>query len=101
MDTRVFPPVHPGEVLAEDFLKPLGITQYALAQATGLSQTHIGQIIRGQRSITPGVGLRLSKALGLTSEYWANMQARYDIEVALDEAAAAHTLDTVRVLVDA
>lgn len=79
MTAKAYPPVHPGEVLREDFLDPLGITPYRLAQATGLSQTAIGEILRGQRSITAQSGLRISRALGLSDRYWLNAQARYDV----------------------
>ncbi|MDR1189896.1 MAG: HigA family addiction module antidote protein [Bifidobacteriaceae bacterium] len=81
MSDKLYGPVHPGEVLREDFLKPLGISAYRLAKATGLPQTRIGQILAGKRSITPQTALRLSRALGLSDRYWINAQARYDIEV--------------------
>ena len=81
-------PVHPGEILLEEFLKPLGISQYKLAQTIGVPETRISEIVRGERAITTDTGLRLSKALGLSPRYWLNMQAHYDIEVELDRAAA-------------
>jgi|GEM_PF-272643 len=81
MTDKLYPPVHPGVILREEFLDPLGVSAYRLAQATGLSQTHIGQILRGQRAITVGVGLRLAKALGVSERFWINAQARYDIEI--------------------
>lgn len=71
-------PITPGEILAEEFLGPLGISQYRLAQATGLSQTHIGQIVRGKRRITPDAGLRIARALGVSDRYWIDQQANYD-----------------------
>ncbi|HQA77716.1 MAG TPA: HigA family addiction module antitoxin [Propionicimonas sp.] len=75
-------PITPGEILAEEFLGPLGISQYRLAQATGLSQTHIGQIVRGKRRITPDAGLRIARALGVSDRYWIDQQANYDTLVA-------------------
>ena len=97
MTATMYPPVHPGEILREEFLEPLGITPYRLAQATGLSQTAISQILRGTRSITPATGIRISKALGLTERYWLNAQARYDIEIEHDQHATE--LEHVQVLV--
>ena len=75
-------PITPGEILAEECLGPLGISQYRLAQATGLSQTHIGQIVRGKRRITPDAGLRIARALGVSDRYWIDQQANYDTLVA-------------------
>jgi len=99
MSEKLYGPVHPGQILSEDFLQPLGISAYRLAQATGLSQTHISQILHGKRAITTASGLRLSKALGLSERYWLNAQTRYDLEMEHDQHAAA--LDHVQVLVGA
>jgi len=82
MNTPAHDPITPGEILVTEFLEPLGISQYRLAQATGLSQTHIGQIARGKRRITPGAGLRMARALGLSDRYWIDLQANYDTLVA-------------------
>lgn len=82
MTTLAHDPITPGEILAEEFLAPLGISQYRLAQATGLSQTHIGQIVRGKRRITPDAGLRIARALGVSDRYWIDLQANYDTLVA-------------------
>lgn len=97
MAEKLYGPVHPGEVLREDFLKPMGITAYRLAQATGLPQTRISQILAGKRGITTGTALRLSKALGLSDRYWLNAQARYDVEV--EREAHGAELSQVEVLV--
>ena len=96
---KVHDPITPGEILLTEFLEPLGITQYRLAQATGLSQTRIGEIVRGKRAITTDTGLRLSKALGTDRRFWMNLQADYDIEVELDRASAE--LDAIPQLVAA
>jgi addiction module HigA family antidote len=80
-------PVTPGEILLIEFLEPLGITQYRLAQATGLTQTRISEIVRGKRSITPDTALRLSKALGVDDHFWINIQTDFDLEVARDRHA--------------
>lgn len=78
-------PITPGEILLTEFLEPLGITQYRLAQATGLSQTRISEIVRGKRSITIDTALRLSKALGVDDRFWINIQTDYDLEVERDQ----------------
>ena len=92
MTTPAHAPVTPGEILAEEFLGPLGITQYRLAQATGLSQTHISQIVTGKRRITPDAGLRIARALGVSDRYWIDLQTNYDTLIAkvahADEIAA-------------
>ncbi|BBX99236.1 HigA family addiction module antitoxin [Mycobacterium lacus] len=77
-----FSPTHPGEILAEEFLAPMGITPYRLAKAIGVSQTRVGEILAGERRITADTGLRLSRALGLSDMFWINLQARYDADVA-------------------
>ncbi len=77
-----FPPVHPGDVLKEDFLKPAGISQYALAKALGVPQIRISQIVNGKRAITPDTALRLARHFGTTPEFWLGMQMQYDLEVA-------------------
>lgn len=70
---------HPGQMLHEDYLEPLGITPYRLAKGTGLSQTHVSEIMRGQRSITPMTSLLLGKFLGMSARFWLNLQNRYDL----------------------
>lgn len=83
--TKVHTPITPGEILQTEFLEPLGVTPYRLAQATGLSQTRISEVIHGKRRITPGTALRLSKALGLSERFWLNVQNDYDIEIEHDQ----------------
>lgn len=99
MTTTAHAPITPGEILQTEFLEPLNITPYRLAQATGLSQTRISEVIHGKRRITPETALRLSKALGLSERYWLNIQNDYDIEVEHDTHATA--LDDVERLVPA
>jgi addiction module HigA family antidote len=74
--------IHPGEVLVEEFLKPMGISVYRLAQVTGLSQTRLGQIAKGARGITAETALKLGKFFNVPAEFWMNLQAFYDIEEA-------------------
>lgn len=77
-------PISPGEILLTEFLEPLGITQYRLAQATGLPQTRISEIVRGKRAITTDTALRLSKALGVDDRFWINLQTDYNLEIERD-----------------
>ena|SRR3990172_2477949 len=74
--------IHPGEVLQEEFLGPMGISVYRLAKETGLSQTHLGQIIRGERNITAETALKIGRFLNTGPAFWMNLQALYDIEEA-------------------
>jgi antitoxin HigA-1 len=80
MDNRL-EAVHPGEVLEEEFLKPLGITKYRLAKGIGVSATRIGEIIAKKRPITTETALLLSRAFGTTAEFWINLQTQYDLEI--------------------
>jgi addiction module HigA family antidote len=82
------PPVTPGELLSEEFLKPLGITQYRLAKEIGVPPTRIGEIINGRRSITADTDLRLCTFFGLSRGYWLRAQAAHDTEVAGVKLAA-------------
>ena len=78
------PPVHPGELLLEDFLKPEKITAYGLAKAIGVPPPRVYDIVKGKRAITADTALRLAKALGTSAELWLNLQAHYDLELARD-----------------
>ena len=80
-----FGPVHPGEVLKEDFLKPMGMSQNALARAIGVPPIRISQIVRGKRAITPETALRLARYFGTSPEFWLGMQAHYDLEIAREK----------------
>jgi addiction module HigA family antidote len=75
-------PVHPGEVLLEDFMKPLGLSQYRVAKDIGVPTLWISQIVRGQRSITADTALRLARYFGTSAAVWLRLQSRYDIEMA-------------------
>ena len=85
--TKAHGPITPGEILLTEFLEPLGISQYRLAQATALPQTRISEIVRGKRAITIQTALRLSKALGVDNRFWINIQTDYDLEVERDRHA--------------
>ncbi|MEP7042531.1 MAG: HigA family addiction module antitoxin [Dokdonella sp.] len=80
-------PVHPGEILAEEFLAPLGISNYRLAKEIGVPAQRIGEIVAGRRGITADTDLRLCRFFGLSDGYWLRGQARYDTEVAKDALA--------------
>ncbi|OPY91072.1 MAG: putative HTH-type transcriptional regulator YbaQ [Syntrophus sp. PtaU1.Bin208] len=84
---RDMPPVHPGEILLEDFLKPMGITQYRLAKSIGVSQRRIGEIVAGKRSITADTALRLALFFGTDAQSWMNLQTHYDLAVAEEQLA--------------
>ena len=76
------PPVHPGEVLLEDFMKPFGLSQYRLAQDLGVPALRINQIVHGKRAVTADTALRLARYFGTSANVWMRLQARYDLEVA-------------------
>ena len=77
-------PVHPGEIISEEFLLPLGITKYRLAKDTGMPADRVGRLVRGTRNVTADTALRLAAYFKTTAEFWMNLQARYDLEVARD-----------------
>lgn len=83
-----FAPTHPGEVLREDFLKPLGMSQYALAKAIDVPQIRISEIVNGKRAITPDTALRLARYFSTSPEFWIGMQATYDLAIARDKFGA-------------
>jgi antitoxin HigA-1 len=77
-------PIHPGEVLREDFLKPLGMSQYALAKAIKVDKQRLSEIVRGRRAVSADTALRLARYFGTTPQFWLKLQARYDLECAMD-----------------
>jgi addiction module HigA family antidote len=79
------PPIHPGEILLEEFLEPMGISQYRLAKDISVPPRRINEIVLGKRAITPDTALRLSLFFGLSERFWINLQSRYDIEVEKDK----------------
>jgi addiction module HigA family antidote len=84
MAHRKLPPVHPGEILLEEFLSPLGVSQYRLAKETSVPARRINEIVRGLRSISADTALRLARYFGTSERFWLNLQARYDLEVEKD-----------------
>lgn len=87
MRKKLLAPIHPGEILLEEFLKPMGITQYRLAKEIGVPAQRIGDIVAGKRAITADTDLRLCRFLGLSDGYWLRGQARFDTETAKDTLA--------------
>ncbi len=81
-------PIHPGEVLQEDFLKPLGLSAYAAAKAMHVPRTRIERLVRGETAVSPETALRLERAFGSSARFWMNLQTRYDLEVATDSSPA-------------
>jgi addiction module HigA family antidote len=75
-------PIHPGEVLLEDFMKPMGLSQYRLAKDIGVTPIRISQIVNGQRAITVDTALRLARYFGTSAAVWLRLQVRYDLEMA-------------------
>jgi antitoxin HigA-1 len=84
---KKLPPVHPGEVLWEDFMKPLGLSRYRVALDIGVAPLRISQIVRGKRAVTADTALRLSRYFGTSPSVWLRLQARYDLETAQDRLA--------------
>jgi addiction module HigA family antidote len=87
MAKRKAPPIHPGEILLEEFLKPLGISQYRLAKDISVPPRRINEIVHGKRAISADTALRLSRYFGTSERFWLNLQARYDLEVEKDRLA--------------
>lgn len=83
--TNKMAPVHPGEVLMEEFLKPWGMSQNQLANHMGINVSRVNEIVRARRGITGNTALRLAKVTDTTPEFWLNLQALYDLETAKDE----------------
>ncbi len=82
MKRNLLPLTTPGEVLVEEFLAPLGVSQYRLAKDIGISSRRINEIAHGKRAITPDTALRLGKYFGVSAQFWLNLQARFDLQMA-------------------
>ena len=81
------PPVHPGEVLREEFMKPLKLSASAVAEGLGVTPVAVNSLIRGRRGVSAELALRLARYIGTTAEFWVGLQGQYDLDVAQDEAA--------------
>jgi addiction module HigA family antidote len=84
MAKRTFEPIHPGEILMEEFLKPLGLSQYRLAKGIGVPPRRINEIVHGKRAVTANTALRLSRFFGLSDRFWLNLQVRFELELEKD-----------------
>ena len=79
-----FAPIHPGEILMEEFLKPMGLSQYRISKDINVPPRRINEIVHGTRAVSPDTALRLSRYFGLSERFWLNLQSRYDLEVQKD-----------------
>lgn len=82
MTKRDFKPIHPGEILLEEFLRPMEISQYRLAKDISVPQRRISEIVQGKRAITADTALRFGKYFGMEAQFWLNLQSRYDLQKA-------------------
>ena len=88
MAARKLAPIHPGEILQEEFLKPLGLSQYRLAKDISVPARRVNEIVLGKRSVTADTALRLARYFGTTELFWLNLQTRYDLELERDRLGA-------------
>jgi antitoxin HigA-1 len=97
MAAKTMEPVHPGEILSEEFLKPLKVSQYRVAKDINVPARRINEIVHGKRSITADTALRLSRYFGLSERFWLNLQSRYDLETEKDRLKG-RIIEEVKVL---
>lgn len=90
------PPIHPGEILMEEFLEPLGVSQNRLAVSVGVPPRRINEIVHGKRAITADTALRLGQFFGMSAQFWMNLQTHYDLEVAQERVVG--DLDSIKSL---
>ena len=84
MKEKKLPPIHPGEILMEEFLKPMGISQYRLAKDISVPPRRVNEIVHGKRGITADTALRFGRFFGMSPRFWLNLQTRYELEVTED-----------------
>jgi len=99
MSKRYIGPIHPGEILLEEFLKPMEVSQYRLAKDISVDPRRINEIVLGKRSITADTALRLARYFGSSERFWLNLQTRYDLELQKDQLGD-RLHDEVKVLVN-
>jgi len=97
MGKRDIPPIHPGEILLEEFLKPMEISQYRLAKDISVDPRRVNEIVHGQRSISADTALRFGRYFGTSPQFWLNLQSHYDLEV-LDMEIGDRIENEVKVL---
>lgn len=86
-NSKRLPPIHPGEILREEFMAPLGLSMNGLALALRVPATRVTEIVHGRRAVTPDTALRLARYFNTSARFWLNLQAAYDLEVAEDQLA--------------
>jgi addiction module HigA family antidote len=96
MARKKLPPIHPGEILREDYLEPLELSQYRLAKDISVPPRRINEIVHGDRSITADTALRLARYFDTSERFWLNLQARYDLEIEKDRLGARLDREVVR-----
>lgn len=96
MTANKLPPVHPGEVLLEEFLGPMGISQYRLAKDTSVPPRRINEIVHGTRAISADTALRLARYFGTSERFWLNLQAQYDLDIERDRLGERLDREVVR-----
>ena len=96
MTSQKLPPVHPGEILLEEYLKPLGISQNKLGRDLNVPAQRINDIVRGQRAITVDTALRLARYFHTSPQFWLNLQSRYDLEIAQETRLVERVIKEVR-----
>ena len=87
MKDKKLPPIHPGEILMEEFLKPMGISQYRLAKDISVPPRRINEIVHGKRAVSADTALRLGRFFGISPQFWLNLQTRFDLEITEDMLA--------------
>ena len=87
MKNKKLPPIHPGEILMEEFLKPMGISQYRLAKDISVPPRRINEIVHGKRAVSADTALRLGRFFGISPQFWLNLQTRFDLEITEDMLA--------------
>jgi addiction module HigA family antidote len=90
--TRKYDPIHPGEILASEFLDPLGISAAELARAIRVPPNRVTRLLNGQTAVTPDTALRLARALRTTPEFWLNLQLRFDLDTAADKGGSLNEI---------
>ncbi|WP_244500734.1 HigA family addiction module antitoxin [Methyloceanibacter marginalis] len=94
--TKLLAPVHPGEVLKEEFMEPLGLSANRLARGLRIPPNRISAIVNGERSVTADTALRLAKALGTTPDFWLSLQKQYDLDIARDASTDLGRIEPIR-----
>ncbi len=100
MKSKLLENITPGEILAEDFLKPMGLSQYRLAKDIGVPARRINEIVKGERAITADTALRLGRFFQMSAQFWLNLQSHYDLEI-MEDRLGRRLEREVKVLVSA